>query len=204
MPNPSLPNFYNLKSNSLQFSPLLKRFYGFVLQYDTESYSQLYQDLFALFILNQKKGGSFLEFGATNGIELSNTALLEKKFGWHGVLAEPSPQWHKQLKKNRPEANIITDCIYSETGQNLDFFVSKSGVLSTLEEFRQSDISSMPGNTASRNKSGHTVKVSTISLNDVFIKYFNSKPIDFMSVDTEGSELLILKNFNFKKFGPNV
>ena len=202
MPNPSLPNFYNLKSNSLQFSPLLKRFYGFVLQYDTESYSQLYQDLFALFILNQKKGGSFLEFGATNGIELSNTALLEKKFGWHGVLAEPSPQWHKQLKKNRPEANIITDCIYSETGQNLDFFVSKSGVLSTLEEFRQSDISSMPGNTASRNKSGHTVKVSTISLNDVFIKYFNSKPIDFMSVDTEGSELLILKNFNFKEFGP--
>ena len=202
MPDSSLPNFYNLKSNSLQFSPLLKRFYGFVLQYDTESYSQLYQDLFALFIFNQKKGGSFLEFGATNGIELSNTALLEKKFGWHGVLAEPSPQWHKQLKKNRPEANIITDCIYSETGQNLDFFVSKSGVLSTLEEFRQSDISSMHGNTASRNKSGHTVKVSTISLNDVFIKYFNSKPIDFMSVDTEGSELLILKNFNFKKFGP--
>lgn len=202
MPVNNLPDFYNLKNDSEQYNPLLKRFYGFVLQYDTESYSQLYQDLFALFILNQKKGGTFLEFGATNGIELSNTALLEKKFGWQGVLAEPSPQWHEKLKKNRPEANIITDCIHSETGQKLDFFVSDMGELSTLEDFRQSDASSMPGNTDARNQNGRSVKVSTISLNDVFIKYFNSKPIDFMSVDTEGSELLILKHFDFKKFAP--
>ena len=51
-----------------------------------------------------------------------------------------------------------------------------------------------------RNKSGHNHKVLSISLNDVFIKYFNSSPIDYMSVDTEGSELLILENFDFKNF----
>ena len=47
-------------------------------------------------------------------------------------------------------------------------------------------------------------KVMSISLNDVFIKYFNSSPIDYMSVDTEGSELLILEQFDFEKFSPKI
>ena len=92
--------------------------------------------------------------------------------------------------------------MYSESGKELDFFVSDVGVLSTLEDFRESDKSSMAGNTAARNKSGYSTKVSTISLNDLFIEHFDSKPIDYMSVDTEGSELQILEKFNFEKYGP--
>ena len=62
----------------------------------------------------------------------------------------------------------------------------------------------MPGNSKIRNSGGYSTKVSSISLNDVFIKYFNSSPIDYMSIDTEGSELEILRNFDFKKFGPSI
>ena len=68
------------------------------------------------------------------------------------LLAEPSPFLHKKLKKNRPNCKIVTEYIYSETGKNLDFFVSDAGVFSTLEQFRQSDISLMPNNTKVRNK----------------------------------------------------
>ena len=74
----------------------------------------------------------------------------------------------------------------------------------SIKKFRQSDISSMPGNTNARNKNGYNHKVISISLNDVFVKYFNSSPIDYMSVDTEGSELEILENFDFQKFGPKI
>ena len=62
----------------------------------------------------------------------------------------------------------------------------------------------MPGNAKVRNKNGYLHKVRTISLNDVFIKFFNGLPIDYMSVDSEGSELMILENFDFKRFGPTV
>ena len=62
----------------------------------------------------------------------------------------------------------------------------------------------MPGNTQNRNKSGYSTKVQSVALNDVFIKYFDSKPIDHMSVDTEGSELTILENFDFGSFGPKI
>lgn len=199
-----LPFFHNVNMNLGNYSDYFINFYTYFLLNRKKSKSQLFQDLFVLFNFNEKRNGTFLEFGATDGISLSNTYLLENTYGWKGVLAEPSPQWYESLNKNRPNCKIINDCIYSETGKSLDFFVSNQGVLSTIEKFKDSDIKSMPGNSKARNSSGYTTKVSSISLNDVFIKYFNSSPIDYMSVDTEGSELEILRNFDFKKFAPSI
>ena len=199
-----IPKFYDLTKSLNNYNQELLDFYSFIFKNREISHSQLFQDLFVLFKLGNKRKGRFLEFGATNGKELSNSYLLEKNFEWEGILAEPSPQWEKSLKENRPRTKIINECIYSESGTMIDFFVSKKGVLSTINEFRESDIESIPGNTKARNEEGYLVKVPTISLNDVFIKHFNGEKIDYMSVDTEGSELLILSKFNFEKYGPKI
>ncbi len=61
--------------------------------------------------------------------------MLEKVLGWKGTLSEPSTQWHDELKKNRPFSDIITDCIWSESGKELNFFISDVGILSTLDAF---------------------------------------------------------------------
>mgnify|MGYP001311808076 CR=1 FL=1 len=198
------PFFWDLTRKINDCDEILLEFYSYLLKHRNSSKSQLFQDLFVQFIHNDKSNGTFLEFGATDGVALSNSLMLENKFGWSGVLAEPSPQWHPNLFENRPNATILTECIYSETGKKLDFFISESGALSTLEEFRKSDISSMPGNTQARNASGYNCKVETISLNDVISKYFDGTKIDYMSVDTEGSELLILQQFDFESYAPKV
>ena len=166
--------------------------------------SQLYQDMFASFIIGDKFEKTFFEFGATNGIDLSNSYTLERYLNWKGVLSEPSPQWHDELKKNRPYTNIISECIWSESNKELNFFVSDVGVLSSLENFKESDKISMPENTQARVKNGKNIIVKTISLNDVIEKQFNSKSPSYISIDTEGSEYEILKNFNFKKYKPLV
>ena len=166
--------------------------------------SQLYQDMFASFVIGDKFDKTFFEFGATNGIDLSNSYTLEKYLNWEGALSEPSPQWHDELKKNRPQTNIISECIWSESNKELNFFVSDVGVLSSLEDFKESDKISMPGNTQARLKSGKSIIVKTISLNDIIEKQFNSKTPSYISIDTEGSEYEILKNFNFKKYRPLV
>ena len=166
--------------------------------------SQLYQDVFASFVIGDKFDKTFFEFGATNGIDLSNSYMLETSLNWKGALSEPSPQWHSELKKNRPNSNIITECIWSESDKELDFFVSNVGVLSSLNDFKESDKISMPGNTSARLKNGKIVSVKTISLNQVVEKEFKFKPPSYISVDTEGSEYEILKVFDFKRFRPVV
>ena len=166
--------------------------------------SQLYQDVFASFIIGNKFDKTFLEFGATDGLELSNSFMLENTLNWRGALSEPSPQWHKALKENRKNTKIITKCIWSETGKNLDFYMSDKGVFSTLNDFVNSDKNSMPGNTKERKRSGKIIKVETISLNDVIKNYFNDIPPSYISIDTEGSEYMILNSFNFENYRPKV
>ena len=166
--------------------------------------SQLYQDVFASFIISNNFDKTFLEFGATDGLELSNSYMLENLLGWKGVLSEPSPQWHDLLKKNRINTKIITKCIWSETGKTLDFFMSDEGIFSTLNDFVDSDKHSMPANTEARKKAGKVIPVETISLNDVIREYFDNTSPSYISIDTEGSEFKILETFNFKIYRPKV
>ena len=157
------------------------------------SKSQLRQDLFVLSELEFKKKGYFVEFGATNGLDISNTYLLEKKFDWNGIVAEPAKKWHHELKKNR-KVNIETDCVWRETGKVLNFNEVDETELSTIDKFSSSD------QHQNLRKNGKQYKVSTISLKDLLAKYMAPKIIDYLSIDTEGSEYEILKNFDFKSY----
>jgi FkbM family methyltransferase len=79
------------------------------------------------------------------------------------------------------------------------FISSSAGVLSSLKTHSQDDANSpMRGNSEDRLRNYKEIDVMTISLNDVFEKYFNGEPIEYISVDTEGSEYEILSTFNFQ------
>ena len=68
----------------------------------------------------------------------------------------------------------------------------------------ESDKASIPSNVDARLKSGKTISVETISLNDVVKEYFNSICPSYISIDTEGSEYEILKAFDLDNFRPKV
>jgi FkbM family methyltransferase len=158
-----------------------------------KSKAQLRQDLFVLFELSFKRDGFFVEFGATNGIDLSNTYLLEKEFNWKGILAEPAKCWHNDLKANR-SAKIDTDCVWNESNSILSFNEAEEADLSTVNAF-----SSVDSHKHNRRR-GSKYEVKTISLLDLLVKHRAPKQIDFLSIDTEGSEYEILKNFNFNDY----
>ncbi|MDR2214600.1 MAG: hypothetical protein LBE59_02025, partial [Nevskiaceae bacterium] len=72
-----------------------------LIEYIDQFKSQNRQDLFALCENGFKRNGYFVEFGATDGVNGSNSYLLEKSFGWQGIVAEPARCWHAQLRANR-------------------------------------------------------------------------------------------------------
>jgi hypothetical protein len=86
-----------------------------------DSRSQLNQDLFVLSTLGWKRDGYYVEFGATDGETLSNTWLLDKRFGWRGILAEPARIWRNALECAGRNATLEFECVWSESGQTLEF-----------------------------------------------------------------------------------
>ncbi|WP_246695275.1 FkbM family methyltransferase [Methylobacterium sp. P1-11] len=145
------------------------------------------------FELGEKNGGFFVEFGATNGVKNSNTWLLEKKFGWKGVLAEPNPIWHSDLAINRI-VFIERDCVYSKSGDSIEFILTNDTdpELSGIAKFSDAD------HFAEIRSRGQRIEVNTISLDDLLNKYNAPSVIDYLSMDTEGSELEILSSYSFR------
>jgi FkbM family methyltransferase len=158
-----------------------------------DSKSQLRQDLMVLAVIGWKESGYFVEFGATNGVDLSNTFLLETSFNWTGIVAEPARGWHSSLKHSR-RCVVDTRCVWSETGASLLFKEVKTKEYSTIDLFSASDF-----HRSSRGR-GETYLVDTVSLIDLLNEHKAPVWIDYLSMDTEGSEFEILRTFDFSKY----
>lgn len=163
-----------------------------LLQYFDKSKSQIRQDLFVLSYVGFKRNGYFVEFGATNGIDLSNTYLLEKELNWTGILAEPAKTWQDDLKRNRT-CHIEASCVWKESNTTLTFKQVAEPELSTIIHYSGID------SHKDARKEGSTYQVKTISLNDLLSKYNAPRHIDYLSIDTEGSEYEILSSFDFSQ-----
>jgi FkbM family methyltransferase len=157
-----------------------------------QSFSQIGQDLFVLHVLNGKRGGYFVEFGATDGVSLSNTCLLERRFGWRGICAEPSRQWHRELRANR-KCEIDTRCVWSNSGDSLAFSEYEDGEYSKLSSFDATD-----GRALNR-RLARQYEVETVTLTDLLAWHDAPAEIDYLSIDTEGSELEILAAHDFNR-----
>ena len=65
------------------------------------NYSQIYQDMFVLSMLNGKLGGTYLEIGTAGPEDGNNTKLLEERFGWKGMGIEWDENFVKQYQAKR-------------------------------------------------------------------------------------------------------
>lgn len=153
-----------------------------------ETYSQCHQDVWVLYETNYKKNGYFVDFGGTDGVTINNTYLLETKYDWKGIIAEPNSIYHDDLVINR-KCHISQRCVFVESDRKVPFLEVESSDLSTIQGFGKDD------EHASKRKNGVTRLVDTITLLDLLKNYEAPKDIDYLSIDTEGSEFAILNSF---------
>lgn len=153
-------------------------------------YSQIGQDKWVIDIFKQMTYGFFLDVGAGNGVDLSNTYTLEKFFKWEGICIEPHSKSFEELIKNRKckfsnsfilKDNIDVDFIeYGDTGAHQDYFSS----IKPYEDF--TNISEISKNIK---------KLKTKSLYTVLNEMNSSTMIHYMSLDVEGCEYEILVDY---------
>jgi FkbM family methyltransferase len=173
------------------------------------SNSQYGQDQWVLEALGRLKGGFFLEIGAGDGLWISNTLILERDYQWTGILVEPTKVFNK-LVTNRPAATCVQACLAAEEKDVTLFEVSDLGQAqidtrakdNTLLSSVRDDLDPSEGSEINRTwgafNEARTVRATTLGK---LLDDYNAPPIiDYFSLDVEGYEYEILRNFPFDRY----
>lgn len=160
------------------------------------AYGQNQEDLVIDKFLNYKPNGFYVDIGAYDPHRFSNTKRFYLK-GWRGINIEPDVHNYQKFLQKRP------------ADKNLNLGIAdKPGVLTFYKMFPPTISTFSKKEAQEYQKQGYEliakIKVKTTTLANVLNKYAKNKQIDFMSVDTEGFDLIVLKSNNWKKFKPQI
>jgi FkbM family methyltransferase len=159
--------------------------------------ADLRQDVLALAVHDFRTHGYFVEFGAMDGVQYSNTWLLETQYHWTGVVAEPARCWHTALQANR-QCRQDFRAVTGRTGQHLEFKETQVqlGLSGLVDFFDPHEMHTR----RRRASAGDTYQVESVSLTDLLLQHDAPRQIDYISMDTEGSESDILDGFDFDQW----
>lgn len=160
------------------------RFHG---QFDTDRIIRSY--------FPDQERGCCIEVGAVDGLFISNTLHFEES-GWDVLCIEPIPAYFERLKVNRKNA-----LNYAVSNVNSD------DVRFTVVEMSNNNLSSVSGLQLDEklfadhvnlnlNPTRREISVKARRLDWCIEHHFPRETIDFISIDTEGNELDVLKSFD--------
>ena len=159
------------------------------------SYSYGGVDSLILNIFKDKKRGFYLDIGCGHPIKNNNTYLLNKK-GWYGINIDLDVDNIKLFNIYRKKDFNLATAVSDKEGETNLYFYHKKSALNTISkqnaEFQKAKVSQIK-------------KIKTQTINKIIEgSPYNNQKIDFLSLDVEGSELNVLKNFDFKRYSPKV
>lgn len=158
-----------------------------------EYLSQFGQDRWVIEeVFHFKKRGFFVDIGAADGRLLSNTFVLEKFLKWNGICIEANPIKYKDLVETRKDSITLNVCL-DFTNHVVDFRYDNdlfSGIVDTDTDNKPQSHFCPAG----------ILRMTTKTLEQVLDEFHAPKVIDFLSIDVEGAETRILKNFPFHRY----
>ncbi len=169
-------------------------------------YAQAEQDKIIedFFAVHLPKSKIFIEVGGFDGINYSNVRRLYEQYGWEGISIEPVEKNYKKLAASYQDTGVA--CLHAAVGE-----FDGETVLHVAEYPHLTDWGSEIATLDPANKtkwlefqpSWHEEKITLRSMNSI-LEEAEINEIGFISIDTKGSELNVLKGFNLQKYRPQL
>jgi FkbM family methyltransferase len=162
-------------------------------------------DLRLVELINPECGGTFIEAGANDGVQQSNTLLLERSFGWHGLLVEPVARLAEQCRRNRPGAVVEQAALVPFGHADETVPMADCGLMSLVagamgdesadaEHLRRG--SDLQGGLAVENLTALAVPLSRL------IDRYGLGRVDLLVLDVEGYEAPALRGIDMARHAP--
>ena len=169
------------------------------------STSQFGQEGWVIDLLAGKRNGYFLDVGASNGIDTSNTLRLEREYGWRGLCVEPNTRFFKELVSNR-NCDAINTCLYDRVGE-LPFLESAGTLGGVIDDFDEQQLNhAIRAKRLRLDEQGRPplVAKSAMTVAEALDLVGAPPVIDYWSLDVEGAELRLLQSFPYARYAFDV
>lgn len=159
-------------------------------------------------IFHNMENGTFLDVGAHDGVTINNTYFFEKELGWTGLLVEPIPSVFKKLKTNRTSA-VLQACAWTKKNQKkFKIIEGYSEMLSGLtDQYTPEHKERVKNEVKNMKQKTYEIDVDCFDINDILSGKnggIDLCKLDLLSIDTEGSEEVIIQHIDFAKFDISV
>jgi FkbM family methyltransferase len=151
------------------------------------------QDRWVAEVLQHKRGGYYLDFGAFDGVLTSNSLFLERSLGWEGICVEANPTTYPVLCRER-RCITVNAALWSESRQSVEILDAHG--LSSIVTFADHD----SVGDLRRSITLRRINVDTINPMDLLTRFNVPELIDYLSLDIEGCELNVLKAMDLKRY----
>ncbi len=151
-------------------------------------YSQVKQDQVVIGLLRNKREGFFIDLAANNARHISNTYALESSFGWEGLCIEPNPEYWFDFTRFRT-CKIVAAIVGQNRMEEIKF--NYRGVFGGINR---------EGFDNGEAYETESIPAFTVPLKEVLERSDAPYVIDYLSLDVEGAETYIMKNFPLSSY----
>jgi FkbM family methyltransferase len=150
-------------------------------------------------------GGFFVEAGANDGYDQSNTYYLERVRGWRGLLVEPVPFLLREAVRERPRSRVVGCALVAPDYTEPTVRLRYGGLMTTLAGARGSEEADrawvQPAHAFVQEEPEHELVAPARTLSSL-LDEAGAPPVDLLSLDVEGFEPQVLAGLDLDRHAP--
>jgi FkbM family methyltransferase len=152
-----------------------------------------------------KEGGFFVEAGANDGYQQSNTYVLERLHGWRGVLVEPVPALFEEAVRERPAARVFNCALVPADHPDREVTLHYGGLMTVVGGGRGSEDADREwvaeAHAVAQEEPEHEFRVAARTLSSL-LDEVGAPEVDLLSLDIEGYEPQALRGLDLDRHAP--